>query len=335
MKTNDRHESVSQIAGRGMVLVGLLAVTLAFAASSFAQSNAAPAPTAADAKAAQQAQAAANSPAAQAAKAPRGTGEGIQVHGHWTIVVRNPDGTVAARQEFENTLDPIEGADLLTGLLSGEYAAEGFYIDLYAANGGICGGTDCGIYDSRTPPFCVGGKIPINGAPCGTLTYAANLGQPLNGTSDQNAIGYTLSGSVSLLSTDGGVITTVGTGIVSCPPNGSVFPAPSSDNNGTQWGGTTNLGVVANAAATSAFFINAPGAGCIQNGVLVYGNPLLLTSTAINPQTVTGGQSIAATVIITFTGPSGQSEASALARPRAIPRAPTPAKPPVPTPVNH
>ena len=71
MKTNDTHESVSRIAGRGLVLVGLLAVALALAASSFAQSNAATAPKVADAKAAQPS---ANSLTAEAAKAPRGTG---------------------------------------------------------------------------------------------------------------------------------------------------------------------------------------------------------------------------------------------------------------------
>jgi hypothetical protein len=33
-----------------------------------------------------------------------GQKEGIKVHGHWTIEVRNPDGTLAKRQEFENSL---------------------------------------------------------------------------------------------------------------------------------------------------------------------------------------------------------------------------------------
>ncbi len=31
-------------------------------------------------------------------------GEGITVHGHWTIEVRDPDGTLAERREFENEL---------------------------------------------------------------------------------------------------------------------------------------------------------------------------------------------------------------------------------------
>lgn len=43
--------------------------------------------------------------------------EGIQVHGHWTIEVRDPDGTVASRREFENALTQ-EGAEALISLLT-------------------------------------------------------------------------------------------------------------------------------------------------------------------------------------------------------------------------
>ncbi|MGC2530119.1 MAG: hypothetical protein WA639_20420, partial [Candidatus Acidiferrum sp.] len=38
--------------------------------------------------------------------ASRGPSEGIQVHGHWTIEVRNPDGKVVSHTEFENALSP-------------------------------------------------------------------------------------------------------------------------------------------------------------------------------------------------------------------------------------
>jgi hypothetical protein len=39
-----------------------------------------------------------------AAKPSGGMSEGIQVHGEWTIVVRNEDGSIAARYEFHNAL---------------------------------------------------------------------------------------------------------------------------------------------------------------------------------------------------------------------------------------
>lgn len=42
----------------------------------------------------------------------RGSGEGIKVHGHWVIEVRNPDGRLAARHEFENALESTGGSAL-------------------------------------------------------------------------------------------------------------------------------------------------------------------------------------------------------------------------------
>jgi len=48
------------------------------------------------------------------------TSDGIQVHGHWTMTVTNPDGTVEALREFDNSLHPISGAPFLTALLAGE-----------------------------------------------------------------------------------------------------------------------------------------------------------------------------------------------------------------------
>jgi hypothetical protein len=41
----------------------------------------------------------------------------IKVHGHWTIDVRNPDGSLASHNEFENAL-VANGATLLSGLLA-------------------------------------------------------------------------------------------------------------------------------------------------------------------------------------------------------------------------
>jgi len=57
----------------------------------------------------------------------KGAGEGIQVHGHWTIEVRDPDGKVETHREFENMLWPFGangstggGAATLTSLLTGQ-----------------------------------------------------------------------------------------------------------------------------------------------------------------------------------------------------------------------
>ena len=53
--------------------------------------------------------------------------DGIQVHGHWTVTVTNPDGTIDAVHEFENVLLNM-GASLLTALLAGETAVDEMFI---------------------------------------------------------------------------------------------------------------------------------------------------------------------------------------------------------------
>lgn len=73
--------------------------------------------------------AASTKPAAQ----PRGQHEGIKIHGHWTIEVRNPNGKVVTHREFENSLasgSPNGGAGLLAGLLSRAVTAGSWEIAL-------------------------------------------------------------------------------------------------------------------------------------------------------------------------------------------------------------
>jgi len=117
METNDKHEAVSRIAGLGLVLVGLFATAISITTISRAQSNApasvnimkAPATTAIPAVAP-----AKISPSLAAKSSSHGPHDGINVHGYWTIEVRNPDGKVAKHMEFENQLcttftDPASG----------------------------------------------------------------------------------------------------------------------------------------------------------------------------------------------------------------------------------
>jgi hypothetical protein len=306
MKINGKHEVLAQIARRGFALVGFLTMALICASPGRAQSSATTA-SAQDAQPAaaptvpKQTPATTAKPESAPAKAAesseekppaKGAKEGIVVHGHWTIVVKNPDGTVAARQEFENALDPVEGADLLTGLLSGSYTTEGFLIDLNSAAGTLCGFSDCTMYDSRVQGVCSSFQTAFT---CGTLTYAPNTT-----TAHNNAVGFTLNGNVTLLQTDGGTINGVSTGIAGCVPGLSVvtsglFNAGVSDGNGA----------VTNAAAVTSLIPYPPGrpsggATCIGAAGFV-SQILFLTSRAIT-QPVTGGQSVAVTVVITFSG---------------------------------
>lgn len=330
MKMNGKYELFAQIARRGLRLTALLAVVLGLAHPSCAQSSSTPTPRwTQDAKLASASMPAAEKSAVAAQvvatdakslvsdkeKAPaKGPQEGIKVHGHWTIVVKNADGTIAARQEFDNALDPIEGADLLTGLISGQYATFGFMIDLSASSGKVCGGGDCLLLDSRNPGLTqdplVCPSFNKSNVVCSSLTYSPTT-HTLPASATANANGYTLSGSVNLAATDGGTITTVGTGVIGC----------LALSNSVLYSATTAATYVSSAATTLGFIASPPGApdtAAKTNGfnpscqlqVPVSGNPnstsgnygaLLLTSHAIS-QPVAGGQSVSVTVAITFSG---------------------------------
>jgi len=121
MRSNDKIETVARIAPPGVMLAALLAMMFAGAGIDRVQAGAAKSST----------------PAASPAQAPaKGAHESIGIHGHWTIDVKNPDGTQARHVEFENGLciggaGNIDGGDIvLANLLVGAYATGGWEIRL-------------------------------------------------------------------------------------------------------------------------------------------------------------------------------------------------------------
>jgi hypothetical protein len=286
MKSNDKHEAVSRIAGRGLVLVGLLAMVLSTTIISRAQSSAAPPASAAKVPASVAAPAVSpgkTSPEAAVKPPAKGQHEGIAVHGHWTIVVKNPDGKVVSRQEFENALDPNEGADLLTGLLSGEYTNLGFFVGLYSQIGSLCGQYGvgyCVFYDGRNPNWS---SYQLFTQPNGSLAYTPN-----SGTSNSNGVGFALVGTVGIpTSATATTITSVVSGAVACLSSSQLL----SSSSGTDFTG------IANATATTAFTSYGPsGSNQCSDGVAT---ALALTSTSVS-QTISAGQSVTVSVVITF-----------------------------------
>jgi hypothetical protein len=65
----------------------------------------------------------------------RATGEGVKVHGHWTIDVKNPDGTLVSHHEFENALVQT-GQNLLSSVLAHKGTVVGWAV-LLDDSGGI------------------------------------------------------------------------------------------------------------------------------------------------------------------------------------------------------
>jgi hypothetical protein len=311
MKTNDTHESVSRIAGRGLVLVGLLAVALALAASSFAQSNAGTAPKAADAKAAQPS---ANSLTAKAARAPRGSGEGIQVHGWWTIEIRNRDGSVDRHVELENAL-VNDGPALLTALLTGTSVA-GSWALAVSGDPGPCGsGAACWIVMPGSSVTGFGGSTLGCTNTLGALNpqpYCySTLGLSLTGapTPDMYFSSFVLSGQAYVTNTT--TITTLDSLLATCGAQGLATFSPST----------------CNATATQLYDFTEYDFGqagsCGGSGQ------------ALCPIPVQTGQVISVSVQYSFSSPSSGSGTPALAHPHPILRVPASTKPTASTPVTQ
>jgi hypothetical protein len=95
------------------------------------------------------------------------TAEGIKVHGRWTIDVRNPDGTLASRHEFNNSLvpgGPLGGSGVIAGLLGRVHkTVHRWEIVLAGPIGqpGPCGG-DCLIAERLSAGLPAVGELTVN-----------------------------------------------------------------------------------------------------------------------------------------------------------------------------
>jgi len=149
----------------------LLALLFVFSQSAWAVDASKPAGQAGAGGAAPAAKAQANAPPSPAAptspshnaevkeNAPKGgQHEGIKVHGHWTIEVRNPDGKVVAHREFENSL--ASGGAPLPYILSRTNSIGLWVILLGPGSGpytgaGLCPGSttggDCELVEAADP----------------------------------------------------------------------------------------------------------------------------------------------------------------------------------------
>ena len=113
--------------------------------------------------------------------------EGIMVHGHWTIEVRDPDGTLVSRREFENTLT-LTGASIIANIL-GRNRVPGRWTIVTGAGGAPepCGGP-CVLAESTDPQ--TGPNVFKNLAV--TVTGAGNTQLTLSGNATASGDGQIL-----------------------------------------------------------------------------------------------------------------------------------------------
>jgi hypothetical protein len=111
--------------------------------------------------------------------------DGIKVHGHWIIDLRNPDGTLATHREFENSLQP-SGAAALASNLARQIVTGTWLIQL---QGTVCSGFYCAIYENLDTnasgpnvfkPLTVG--APTSGSYSGDLVLSGSFIAPTSGT---------------------------------------------------------------------------------------------------------------------------------------------------------
>jgi hypothetical protein len=88
----------------------------------------------------------------ETAKPSKPGSEGIKVHGHWVIDVRNPDGALVRHKDFENSLVTqgqfVSGDQLLAALLSGNVTPSDPAVMFVAFGGNY--GTDPSTYCQGT-----------------------------------------------------------------------------------------------------------------------------------------------------------------------------------------
>jgi hypothetical protein len=196
--------------------------------------------------------------------------QGVKMHGHWIIDVKNPDGSLVEHRDFENALEG-GGQGFLIGLMSGYLIPGNYMIVMGPQSGnGACVATFqwCGIVTSLTT---YPGAGYCGSYYCGTgLTVTPNLGS--SGLS---------SGPFSLVLA--GSITANQTGTI-----GSVYSLIST---------CANIGYSTTVNPT-AMETSSPVSCVSQTSPEPWYGPL--SQANITPVSVNSGQIVQVTVTITF-----------------------------------
>jgi hypothetical protein len=216
---------------------------------------------------------------------PKGEHEGVTVHGHWTIEVKNPDGKLVTHREFENALSPgfanpfgagtlPGGASLLSALITGQT------IVMPAAWGILLEGPN---YPSSQNAPCVNAENHN-----GICILMQDVQSSLFNFCTNSFAGFSCNLAVSPTGTAPSFTGFHMQGTIIATQSGSVSAVATIDINACGLGG---VGGLANCVFTSTQGLVAFTARDLD-GNTVPGDPL--------PVAVTAGQTIAVTVAISF-----------------------------------
>lgn len=135
---------------------------------------------------------------------PGGPTQGIQVHGHWTIDVLEPDGKLVNHVEFDNAL-VTSGEEFLSQILAHDSSVGAWVIFLDGPSGNKICNTILGIQSTCTITEYVPSSLGPNVA--GGLTSDA----PSSGA---NSGSFVLAGSIE--AANQGIVSSVSTGLREC-----------------------------------------------------------------------------------------------------------------------
>jgi hypothetical protein len=280
MKTNGKHEVVAQIIRRGLVLAALLALALSGSSATRAQSTS---PTAATNPAPAVIKAI---PTSADAPPPRGSREGIKIHGHWTIEIRNPNGSLDKRVEFENAICPTQ---TITISLFGSPITSTFPGGALALSSVASGQAQIGPWG-----IVLGSSAALNATPA---VPAGCIAPNTNSfTSYPNAILLLQNNApASLLSscTGGSCNPTLN------PPSAATAANPVIALNGqftAAAAGSISLVSTVNYVCSTVACPNYP----FDSPAVLTGTQLTGTGGIPGPQSYTAGQNVSATVVISF-----------------------------------
>jgi len=238
--------------------------------------------------------------------------EGIKVHGHWVLQVKNPDGTLGERREFNNSLvtsgGMMTGDQLLAALLSGNGSSGGMAIAF------ISGPTTTAGLDVSA--FCDypnhAGEVPVQAGiscfaiyPTGSLfvTGGTGAGELLITTNGQSGLSSVVSFSPTVnIVLSGNFTVPSGLGALGTVNAVQTYAALCMSTTASFTPGYRLAG--ANIAFQQADFApkNCTNAGAVGE----YGVAGALTSTNVSsagvpaPLPVTTGQVITVTVTLSF-----------------------------------
>jgi hypothetical protein len=194
-----------------------------------------------------------------------GPQEGIKVHGHWIIEVRNPDGSLAERREFDNALTQ-SGRNLLLSYLGRFWSVGGWAIVLGS------GTANSGPFNGPAP--CIG-----DASAAGFPALCGVSGDNTRGVIAESTYPSTSANVFKTLTID---VPTIGANAFKLVLSG----AATAQQNGT-------IGFVQTAANQ---LFNQPPSASYPAG----GGGLGFTLAVFAPVTLTTGQQVQVTVIISF-----------------------------------